>query len=98
MPRVEFTPNLQQFVACPPREVAGATVQEALDAVFEDNPKLRGYVLDDRGRLRKHMIIFVNGRPLRDREGLSDPLEESGEVFVMQALSGGACTGEARNS
>lgn len=89
MPRVTFTQNLQRHIACPPAEVVGNTVREALDAVFAANPAARGYVLDEHGALRKHMIIFVNGEQVRDRTGLSDPVPADGEVYVLQALSGG---------
>jgi molybdopterin synthase sulfur carrier subunit len=89
VPRVCFTPNLQRHVECPPCEAAGSTVREVLEAVFAANARARGYVLDDRGALRKHMSVFVNGSPLCDREGLSDPVPEGAEVYVFQALSGG---------
>jgi len=89
MARVIFTPNIQRHVSCPPQEVAGQSVREALEAVFAGNPRARGYVLDDDGALRKHMIIFINGEQARDRAGLSDPVSEGSEIYVMQALSGG---------
>ena len=89
MPRVVFTRNLQRHVSCPPCQVAGATVKEALDGAFALYPKARGYVLDERGELRFHMTVFVDGTPVVDRKGLGDPVSGAGEVFVMQALSGG---------
>jgi hypothetical protein len=89
MPRVVFTPNLQRHVTCPPANCAGRTVREVLDAVFAANPQARGYVLDEQGTLRKHMIVFVNGTQVTDRVHLSDPVPPDGEVYVMQALSGG---------
>lgn len=89
MAEVVFTPNLRRHVECPTTEVAGATVREVLDAVFAANPRLRGYVLDDQGVLRKHMIIFIDGQQVVDRVGLADAVKPSSEVYVMQALSGG---------
>jgi molybdopterin synthase sulfur carrier subunit len=89
MPRVVFTQNIQRHVACPPSEVAGSTVRAALDAVFAANDRARSYVLDEHGAVRKHIIVFVNGEMIRDREGLSDPVPSDAEVYVMQALSGG---------
>jgi hypothetical protein len=89
MPRVVFTQNLERHVACPASDVAGATVREVLDAVFAANPRARGYVLDEHGELRRHMVVFVNGTMVGDRVGLSDPVPPTGEVYVMQALSGG---------
>ncbi len=89
MPRVVFTENIQRHVACPPTEVAGGTVREVLDAVFMTNERARGYVLDEHGAVRKHMIIFVDGAMVRDRLSLGDPVSPEAEVYVMQALSGG---------
>lgn len=89
MPRVVFTSNLQLHVAVPPSQVTGATVREALDAVFADHPRARLYVLDERGTVRRHMVIFVNGAQINDRETLSDPVPSDGEIYVAQALSGG---------
>lgn len=89
MARVAFTANLKRHVACPTVDVAGATVGEVLERVFADNPRLRGYIVDERGVLRKHMAVFVDGRQLVDRTTLSDRVEPQTEVYVMQALSGG---------
>lgn len=89
MPRVSFTANLQRHLACPMREVPGSTVAAALNRVFAENPRLRSYVLDDQGRLRKHVTVYVNDQPVHDRLRLSDPVGGSDELFVFQALSGG---------
>lgn len=89
MAEVAFTPNLARHVECPRRAAPGATVREVLDAVFADNPRLRGYVVDERGALRRHMIVFVDGHQIVDREQLSDPVAPGSELHVMQALSGG---------
>lgn len=89
MPRVAFTHHLQRHVSCPAAEIAGRTVAEVLEAFFAANQRLRGYVLDDQGCVRKHVTIFVDGRPILDRARLSDPVAETAEIYVMQALSGG---------
>jgi sulfur carrier protein ThiS len=89
MARVAFTRNLERYVACPPQDVVAATVREALEAVFARNPVLRGYVLDDQGRLRRHMVVFLNGQAVADRDRLADPVEPRDEILVLQALSGG---------
>jgi hypothetical protein len=46
-------------------------------------------VLDDNGAVRKHMVIFVDGVQIADRAHLSDQVAPAGQVYVMQALSGG---------
>jgi len=89
MPKVNFTPNLNRHLDCPACVVEAESVRTALEAVFLENPRLRGYVLDDQNRLRRHVTIFVDGQPIWDYDKLSDPLGKSSEIFVMQALSGG---------
>jgi sulfur-carrier protein len=89
MPRVVFTPNIQRHVLCPEASACGHTVREVLDGVFAENAQARSYVLDDQAGLRKHMTIFVDGRMIRDRIHLSDPVGETSTVYVLQALSGG---------
>jgi sulfur-carrier protein len=89
MPRIRFTQNIQRHVGCPERVVHGATLRDALRDYFAGNQPAQGYVLDERGALRKHMAIFINGRPLRDRDTMNDPLNPGDNVDIMQALSGG---------
>lgn len=89
MPRVSFTPNLQRHIRVAPADVSGATVRAALEAVFAGNPRLRSYLLDDQGRLRKHVNVFVNDRAVGDRDGLGDAVAAGDEIYVFQALSGG---------
>lgn len=89
MIRVTFTDNIQRHVACPPTEAEGETVHQVLEQVFKHCPPMRSYVLDDQGRVRKHMVIFVNGAQIRDLKTLSDVVSAGSEIYVMQALSGG---------
>lgn len=89
MAAVHFTSHLQKHVGCPTETVAASSVREALNAVFEQNQPLRGYILDDQGCLRKHVVIFVDGKTIVDRSGLTDEVNENSEIYVMQALSGG---------
>lgn len=89
MATVFFTANLVRHVDCPVTEAAGATVGEVLDAVFANNPRLKSYVVDDQGAVRKHMGIIVDGAVLADRSRLSDPVEPQSQIHVLQALSGG---------
>ncbi|WP_028225739.1 MoaD/ThiS family protein [Paraburkholderia ferrariae] len=89
MPRIHFAASIQRHVATPEREIDAHTLGEALEAVFAAQPRLRGYILDDQGALRKHLAVFVDGRPVHDRQHLSDALGERSQVHVIQALSGG---------
>ncbi|MCA9693877.1 MAG: MoaD/ThiS family protein [Nannocystaceae bacterium] len=89
MARVVFTRNLQRYVDTTPRTLPGASVREVLGRLFEQLPAARSYLLDDQGAVRKHVVLFINGAQLEDRVGLSDPVADDAEIYVMQALSGG---------
>lgn len=87
---VNFTANLRRHVDCPQTDAEGETVAAVLDDVFSRYPRLRGYVVDEHGALRKHMVVFLNGVAVTDRRHLSDAVPDANsELFVMQALSGG---------
>jgi len=89
MPRVSFTTALRRFLPASSAEVAGATVGDALTAIFAAQPGLRGYVLDDQGALRRHVAVYVGDRPVADRVQLSDAVGPRDEIYVFQALTGG---------
>ena len=64
----------------------GTTVDEVLADLDRAHPGLRFRVVDEQGRLRRHMKVFVGTESVRD---LSTPLGPDDEVTLMQALSGG---------
>ncbi len=60
-----------------------------LDEYFRENERARGYVLDEQGKVRQHMLIFIDGEMVRDRDRLSDAVKPDSLIDVIQALSGG---------
>jgi sulfur-carrier protein len=97
MPTVVLAPALARWLTAVPQAGAGektvpasgSTVREVLASVFAEYPTLRGYVLDERGALRHHVVAFVNDEPVRDKESLAEPVAADAEVYLFQALSGG---------
>jgi molybdopterin converting factor small subunit len=90
MPHVTFTRHLTRFFpALADGEVPGATVREVLDALERRHPGLASYLVDETGRLRRHVNIFVRDEPIADRARLSDAVGPEDRVFILQALSGG---------
>ncbi|HBX08813.1 MAG TPA: molybdopterin synthase sulfur carrier subunit [Candidatus Microthrix parvicella] len=64
----------------------GSTLGEILLDLDRRHPGLRFRLIDEQGRVRKHMRIFVN-RAIED--DLNRSLDPTDEVVLMQALSGG---------
>ena len=89
MVEIHFTSWLRTVVPDGPRHADGATVAAALDALFAQEPHARGYVLDEQGRLRKHVCIFVDGKRLPHAAALTHAVGPNSKLYVMQALSGG---------
>jgi sulfur-carrier protein len=65
--------------------VAGASVGDLLVALEQAHPPLRGWILDERGELRRHINVWVNGELARQ----STPVRAEDRVDVLPALSGG---------
>lgn len=67
-------------------DASGATLDEVLRDLDTRYPGLRFRMVDEQGRLRQHMRIFVNRTIERD---LGVAVVDGDEVVLMQALSGG---------
>ena len=89
MAEVHFTAWLRELVPDGPLHAGGETVGDALAAVFADRPHVRGYVLDDRGALRKHVCVFADGQRLPCDAAMTHRIGADARIYVMQALSGG---------
>jgi sulfur-carrier protein len=90
MPHVKFTKNLQRFFpTLKDGVVEGETVAQVVVALDQRYPGLAGYIVDERGTLRKHVNIFVGDTMVEDRQSLQDAVNENSKIFVFQALSGG---------
>ena len=90
MAKIKFTPALRRFFPLlREQQVDGKTVKEVLYNVDKLYPGILGYLLEDNGRLRKHVNIFLKGKLIDDRITLADTLDPEQEVIIFQALSGG---------
>ena len=92
MPAVEVARHLYRFF--PQLEgqtlrVEGATAGDVVRAMNALAPGFSDYVLDERGRLRMHVNVFIDREAVVDRAGLTDPVPPGATLFVFQALSGG---------
>jgi sulfur-carrier protein len=67
-------------------ELDGATVEALLRAFEQAYPALEGWILDERGHVRRHINVFVNG----EQGGAQTPVQAGDRVDVPPAISGGA--------
>ena len=65
--------------------LGGATVAELLRSLERENPGARGWILDERGVIRRHINVFVNGEP----SGADTAVGDDDRVDVLPAISGG---------
>ena len=65
--------------------VGGATAGELMRALERENPAMQGWILDERGLIRRHINVFVNGELGGDDTAVGD----DDQVDVLPAISGG---------
>lgn len=63
----------------------GATVGAVLEALELTRPGLRGWLLDERRRLRQHLAVFVAG----EAAAVGTAVAAGDRIDVVQAISGG---------
>jgi sulfur-carrier protein len=89
MPQLHVTSWLRELAPAAPLQAAGDTVGVALAALFAQAPQARSCVLDNQGRLRKHVCIFAVGKRSANDKALGQPIGPNARLYVMRALSGG---------
>lgn len=67
-------------------ELRGATVAELLRELELAHPALAGWIVDERGMIRRHINVFVNGERGNEKTAVS----EDDRVEVLPAITGGA--------
>jgi len=69
-------------------EVAGSTVGQVLDAVFDAHGGLRDRITQD-GDLRRFVNVYVGGEDIRFQDGLATAISDGYEVTILPAVAGG---------
>lgn len=70
-------------------DASAASVSDALTLLWQTCPGVRDRVLTERGEVRKHVNIFVDGESIRDADGLRTRVREGAEIVILPAVSGG---------
>jgi molybdopterin synthase sulfur carrier subunit len=65
--------------------IEGESVGELLAELERANPAAKGWILDERGVLRRHINVFVNG----ELGGQDTRVGDDDKIDVLPAISGG---------
>lgn len=84
--RVMIPSALRSYTQSGQAEAEGETLALLLDDLERRYPGIRFRMVDEQGRIRRHIRIFINGAQEHD---LGRPLRDSDEIIIAQALSGG---------
>lgn len=66
-------------------ELDGDTIRELIQRLEDQHPELRGWILDEQGRIRRHINVYLNGEKGED----ATPVGAGDRVDVLPAISGG---------
>ena len=70
-------------------QVNGATVGEALDALYRQHGELRARMADDDGGLRRFVNVYLGGEDIRFLDGLETKVADGDELTILPAVAGG---------
>ena len=85
MALVRLRGPLKQLAGGGEHPLDGGTVDELLRELERAHPALRGWILDERGAIRRHINVFVSG----ERAGAETAVADDDRVDVLPAISGG---------
>lgn len=68
---------------------AASSIAAALELLWAECPGVRDRVMTERGEVRPHINIFIDGENIRFSGGVDSPVRDGAEIFILPALSGG---------
>lgn len=85
MANVRLRGQLEKLAGTSQLTIGGDTVGGLLKALEEEHSGLEGWILDERGVLRQHINVFVNGDPAE----ADSAVDEQDKIEILPAISGG---------
>ncbi len=67
----------------------GATLLEVLDSLDSSYPGIKGRVVDEQGKLRRFVNVYVGNEDVRFTDGLETTTPDGAQVSVIPAVAGG---------
>lgn len=69
--------------------VGTTTVAGLLDRLAAEQPALERRIRDERGAIRRHVNVYIDGEDIRSGAGVGTAVPEGASVSVLAAISGG---------
>lgn len=70
--------------------VAGATVSAILAGLVSTYPALRPHLLDNHGKLRPYVNLFLGDENIMEHNGLETTVQDSDRILLIPSIAGGA--------
>jgi molybdopterin synthase sulfur carrier subunit len=67
----------------------GATLTDVLDSLESSYPGIKARVVDEQGKLRRFVNIYVAEEDVRFSQGLDTPTPDGAQVSIIPAVAGG---------
>ena len=67
----------------------GSTLTDVLDSLESSFPGIKARVVDDQGKLRRFVNIYVAEEDVRFSSGLDTPTPDGAQVSIIPAVAGG---------
>lgn len=71
-------------------QVVAADVSSVFDALDAQFPGIDERLRDDSGQIRRFVNVFVNGKNIRDADGIDTILTPGDELGIIPAMAGGS--------
>ena len=70
-------------------DVEGATIGEVVASLTQQHPGIAERLLDDSGKLRRFVNVFLDDEDVRFANGLDTPVRDGATVSIIPAVAGG---------
>ncbi|GGZ10449.1 MoaD/ThiS family protein [Streptomyces nitrosporeus] len=70
-------------------EAEGAVLSEVIESLEKNHPGIGARVLDDQGKLRRFVNVYVNDDDVRFESGLQTPTPDGAGISIIPAVAGG---------
>ena len=67
----------------------GETLREVIEKLETEYPGLQARLLDEQGKVRRFVNLYVGDEDVRFEQGLETPTPEGSQVSIIPAVAGG---------